>query len=103
MAGVILPLVPTVPFMLLAAFCFGRSSQKLHDWLLAHPVFGPAIVDWRQSGAISRRGKRIATASICVLPLLTWVLDFPTPVLVVQCLALVAVLAFILTRPTAHH
>lgn len=99
----ILPLVPTVPFMLLAAFCFARSSQKLHDWLLAHPVFGPAIVDWRRNGAISRRGKSIATVSICALPVVTWALDFPTPVLIVQCLALIGVLGFILTRPTAHH
>ena len=39
--GVVLPLLPTVPFLLLAAFCFARSSQKLHRWLISHKTFRP--------------------------------------------------------------
>lgn len=59
-AGIILPLVPTVPFMILAAFCFARSSPRFEARLLNHPVFGPHIVRWRTNGAISRRGKLAA-------------------------------------------
>ena len=50
--GVVLPLLPTVPFLLLAAFCFARSSQKLHRWLISHKTFGPMIIAWTTSGAI---------------------------------------------------
>ena len=56
--GVVLPLLPTVPFMLLAAFFFARSSPRLEAWLLTHPGFGPHIRDWRERRAVSRAGKR---------------------------------------------
>lgn len=58
--GVILPLLPTVPFVILAAFCFARSSPKLETWLVEHPVFGPHIQHWRDHRAITKRGKRAA-------------------------------------------
>ncbi|MEO9468346.1 YbaN family protein [Parasphingorhabdus sp.] len=58
--GVILPLLPTVPFVILAAFCFARSSPKLEAWLLDHHVFGPHILNWRHKRAISKKGKRAA-------------------------------------------
>ena len=51
--GAVLPLLPTVPFMLLAAYCFARSSNRAHNWLVNHRVFGTAIADWQRSGAIS--------------------------------------------------
>jgi uncharacterized membrane protein YbaN (DUF454 family) len=50
--GIFLPLLPTTPFVLLAAFCFSRSSARLHRWLLAQPTFGPIIRDWNQHGVI---------------------------------------------------
>ena len=54
-AGILLPLLPTVPFMILAAFCFARSSPRFEARLIEHPVFGPHIIRWRTNGAISRR------------------------------------------------
>ena len=45
--GIVVPLLPTTPLMILAAACFARSSPRLHDWLWNHRVFGPAIRDWR--------------------------------------------------------
>jgi uncharacterized membrane protein YbaN (DUF454 family) len=62
-AGAFLPLLPTIPFVLLAAFCFARGHPPLEAWLVGHPHFGPHIVAWRTRGAISRRGKHAALAA----------------------------------------
>jgi hypothetical protein len=64
--GVVLPLLPTVPFMILAAYCFARSSPRFEAMLLENPSFGPHIVRWRDHGAISRRGKQAATLGFIV-------------------------------------
>jgi len=64
--GAFLPLLPTVPFVLLAAFCFARSSPELERRLLEHPQFGSHIRDWREKGAISRKGKIAATTGFAV-------------------------------------
>jgi uncharacterized membrane protein YbaN (DUF454 family) len=61
LVGVIVPGLPTVPFMLLAAFCAARGSPRLRQWLLQHRQFGPFIRDWERDGAVSRRAKRMAT------------------------------------------
>ncbi|WP_417616745.1 YbaN family protein [Parasphingorhabdus sp.] len=71
--GVLLPLLPTVPFMILAAFCFANSSPRLEAWLVEHHVFGHHIRNWRERRAITRRGKWAATvafAGSCVVALL---------------------------------
>ena len=61
--GIVLPLLPTVPFMILAAFCFANSSPRLESWLVEHHVFGDHIRNWRNRRAISRRGKWAATVA----------------------------------------
>ncbi|MGO4221150.1 YbaN family protein [Lysobacter sp. TAF61] len=58
--GIVVPGLPTVPFVLLSAFAAARGSQRLHDKLLAHPQFGPMIRDWQAHGAVSRRAKWLA-------------------------------------------
>lgn len=98
--GIVLPLVPTVPFMLLAAFFFAKSSERLHGWLLEHRVFGPAIVEWQTRGAINLRGKRLATLSICAVFTLSLVLGLRPIILVIQAVTLTTVLIFIWTRPS---
>lgn len=50
--GIFLPVMPTVPFLILAAFCFGKSDPKWERKLLDHPRFGPSIRAWRAKGAI---------------------------------------------------
>ena len=75
--GIALPLLPTVPFYWLAAFCFARSNPVWEQWLLDHPVWGPPIVKWRERRAIARRAKLAAIAgltgsSIMSLAFLTW-------------------------------
>lgn len=98
-AGTVLPLLPTVPFLLLAAFCFARSSQRFHDWLLAHPVLGPPIADWRERGAISRKAKGLATLSIALTFAISLALALPAHVLGIQAVVLAGVLVFIWSRP----
>jgi uncharacterized protein len=61
--GIFLPILPTVPFMILAAFCFARSSPALEAKLLNHPRYGPHLVAWREKGVVSRRAKWSATAA----------------------------------------
>ncbi len=100
MIGVVLPLLPTVPFLLLAAFCFARSSERLHDWLLSHQIFGPMIVDWNTSGAIRPAAKKAATLSVTAVFGMSLALGLASHILIVQAVTLGAVLIFIWTRPS---
>jgi len=97
--GVILPLLPTTPFLLLAAYCFARSSPKLHDWLLSHPSFGPLISNWDRYGSIDRRSKKIAMVVILMTLGLSVALNVPWWALAAQTVVLAIVSTFILTRP----
>lgn len=58
--GAFLPLLPTTIFLIMAAWCFGRSSPRFEAWLLNHRQFGPPLRAWRSSGAIPRRAKLLA-------------------------------------------
>lgn len=58
--GVFLPLLPTTPFILLAAACFARGSARLHGWMLRHTLTGPLIREWEAHRAMSRQAKRWA-------------------------------------------
>lgn len=97
--GAVLPLLPTAPFLLLAAACFARGSARLHDWLTTHPRFGPPIADWRDGGAISPASKRAAMIAIGLSFAIPLALGAPGWVVAVQATALGAVAGFILTRP----
>lgn len=97
--GVVLPLMPTVPFLLLAAFCFARSSTRFHDWLLGHRLFGPMIADWRRAGAIRRKAKWAATLSVGCAFGVSVALGLAPWVLAAQAAALSCVMIFIWTRP----
>lgn len=98
-AGIVLPVLPTTPFILLAAFCFSRSSPRLHDWLTGHAMFGPLIANWRERGAIALPVKRVASVSMAGFLVLSAMLGFAPLVIAFQALLMAGVLAFIWTRP----
>lgn len=98
--GVVLPLLPTVPFMLLAAFFFARSSPRLEAWIVGHPRFGPHVSAWRERGAISRSGKRAAFAAFAISAALGLAL-LPFPWLLAPLVAALAGGSWIATRPEA--
>ena len=60
-AGLILPGLPGTVFLLVAAWCFARSSDRAHRWLVEHDWLGPPIVDWQAHGVVRRRAKWTAS------------------------------------------
>lgn len=69
--GIFLPIMPTVPFLLLATFCFARSNPVWEQRLLDHPRYGPPLRQWRERRAISRRAKQGALAAMAAGVVLT--------------------------------
>ena len=98
-AGVLLPLLPTTPFLLLAAFAFARSSPRLSNWLVEHPRFGVLIRNWQRDGSIDRRSILSAAIVMALTFLLSFALGVSTTVLVVQAVVLTGAATFVLTRP----
>jgi uncharacterized protein len=98
--GIFLPLLPTTPLVILAAWCFAKSSPRLHGWLLGHRTFGPMILDWRDHRAIRPRAKRAAiTAMVLVLGFSLW-LGVRWEIIAVQAAVLCIMGTWILTRPS---
>lgn len=66
LVGVVVPGLPTVPFLLLGAWAAGKGWPRLEAWLLAHPRWGPTIRQWRERGAVPRRAKWAASLMMAV-------------------------------------
>lgn len=62
--GLFVPVLPTTPFVLLAAACYLRASTRLHRWLLSSRTFGPTITAWQEHGAIPPRAKVVAIVMV---------------------------------------
>lgn len=97
--GVVVPLLPTTPFLLVAAFAFARSSVRLTRWLHEHPKFGPLIDNWQRYGSIDRKSKTMAIVVIVATPILTFLVGAPLWAVGSQVLVLTCSATFILTRP----
>lgn len=97
--GIFVPVLPTVPFILLAAWAAGRSSPRLERALLGHPHFGPVIRDWQHSGVVRRPAKQAATLamSLSATSLLVLVRNPWLAAAALACMA--AVLAWLWRRP----
>jgi uncharacterized membrane protein YbaN (DUF454 family) len=65
--GVFLPVLPTTPFLIVAAACFARSSPRFHRWLLDSPMFGPLLRAWQETRTIPARAKAAAISLIVIV------------------------------------
>jgi uncharacterized protein len=64
--GAFLPLLPTVPFVLLSAYLFAQSSDRLHNWLMTHKIFGQLIRDYHEDRGITIQGKIAAISTMWI-------------------------------------
>ena len=99
--GAILPIMPTVPFLLVASWCFARSSPRFHHWLHNHKVFGPPIKQWEEQGVISPFVKILAVGGMSV-GFCSFLLIAKPVLWLTICTAIVLILisVYILTRPS---
>lgn len=96
--GAFLPVLPTVPFLLLAVFCFARSRPEWAERLYAHPLYGPALRRWRDKRAISQKAKLSALAVMAGSAVVSWLMiGWPWAAVVTGILLCTA--AWIATRP----
>ncbi|MFC4259188.1 YbaN family protein [Marinobacter lacisalsi] len=100
-AGIALPLLPTTPFVLLAAWCASRSSPAFAAWLHEHQTFGPVIRNWRDKRAVPLQAKWLAGAMLLFSWVVLWWSGLPAAALVLTGVFFMGLVAFLFTRPTA--
>ena len=99
--GVVVPGLPTVPFLLLSAWSAGKGWPRLELWLLAHPNFGPPLKRWREQGAVPRKAKYLATVMMTMSALVLLLFAAPLWLKLVLPVFLCAVAIWLWRRPEA--
>lgn len=100
--GLILPLMPGAVFLIIAAWCFARSSPRLETWLLEHPKLGKPLRDWRAAGAIPRSAKIIACAGMTMgFVVFCYSVAPSLPLAAGVAVGFLACAAYVVSRPTA--
>ncbi len=101
--GLFLPLIPTVPFLLLAVACFARSSKRFHDWLVEHNHLGPLIRDYLKGGGIPRRIKLLAISMVWIsFPVSTFMFARAMWLKVLLISTAVGITIYLLSLPTIY-
>lgn len=90
--GVLVPGLPTTPFVVLAAYAAMRSSPRLHAWILRHRVFGRMVRDWETHRAVSRRAKAVASLTMALSALVLFAAS-PSTLLAASVTVLMAAVA----------
>ena len=98
--GVVLPVLPTTPFVILAAFAFSNGSPRMHRYLENHRTFGPMIADWRAHGAIAPRYKAIAVIMMAAALTGSIIAGLRVEALVIQALCMAGAATYVLSRPS---
>ncbi|MEM7289957.1 MAG: YbaN family protein [Pseudomonadota bacterium] len=97
--GVVLPLLPTTPFVILSAFAFSKSIPGMQRWLENSRLFGPAIKDWNKNGAIAPKYKFAAMVMMLLFIALSIILEFSATVITIQIVCMSAAAIYVLSRP----
>jgi len=101
-AGLVVPLLPTTPFLLVAAWAAPKGSPRLARWLHAHPRLGPTLHAWHERRAVPRRAKRLAAVLLLASWGVLWLGGAGGAVLAATGALFCGVAAFVLTRPAAE-
>jgi uncharacterized membrane protein YbaN (DUF454 family) len=105
--GVVLPILPTTPFLILALGCFAKSSPRFHQMLLNNRWFGPALQEWEATHRMSRQTKKRSTFMIIVTFSISILILSGRPYLQLMLICCAAILLFFLWRvketPPVHH
>lgn len=97
--GMVVPMMPGTVFLILAAWCFTRSSPRIEAWLLNHRYLGPSVRRWRETGAIPLVAKGFALTSFVGSFGGAWYFGAPDPVLIFLAGLFALLTLFIVTRP----
>ena len=98
--GLIMPMMPGAVFLIIAAWCFARSSPRFEAWLLNHPRLGKPLRDWRAAGAIPRSGKIFACVGMAMgFSVFCYSVEPSLPLAAVVALGFSACAAYVVSRP----
>ena len=99
--GLILPVIPTTPFLIVAAWAASKGSPKIHAWLYEHKYFGPVLVAWTARGAVPRKAKWLAGFMMATSWCFMFFIGIRAVVLGVMATIFIVTLTFVVTRPDA--